>query len=153
MFAFPRVNASTNNPTVSCEFVMTAVGDTTVHIQAPAVGLNDTEYIAGGTSLRQSLSCNDLVVNQGKESKAIIIKSDLDIQIEVTSLNNGGNGDSFLLLPIQPYFTQFVTATYFANNPADSWDAMVIVIPSEPDTTVTFYRYVIFKYVLGQHKI
>ncbi len=122
------------------EFVVTPLGDALVHVQVPAANLDTTDAIAVGTSKRYDLSDYDMEVSEGRETKAVTVKSDVDVKVEVIVMDYKDQAAAFLALPVQPHFTQFVTAAYF--NP-DSWDylyTMVIAVATEPDTTVNFYR-------------
>ena len=120
------------------EFVVTI--DAVVHVVAPAANLNTTDTIAVGTSKRYDLFPYDMEVSEGEESgKAIIVNSDNDVKVEVIVTDDRSQAAAFLALPVQPHFTQFVAAAYFNPGTFES-RPMVIVVATEPDTTVEFYR-------------
>ena len=134
-FAFP----STHRIGEICEFVITSFGDATVHVQAPAADIDQTDTIATGTSKRYILTCDLMQVTQGQETKAVTVHSDVDIKVEVVFIDNLAQSAAFLALPVQPHFTQFVTAAYM-NTIGPDFFAMVLVIATESDKHVTLYR-------------
>ncbi len=117
------------------------MADDSVHVTAAAVDIDWTDQIAEGTSELYSLDCNDIEVTSGVEGKSIIITSDEDVQVE--AIANADYGDSYLVLPVHPASTEFVTAAYFDPGSTESFSTMVIAVASEPDTTVKFYRLVL----------
>ncbi len=119
---------------------MTPLADAVVHVQVPAANLDTTDAIAAGTSKRYDLSDYDMEVTEGLETKAITVKSDVDVKVEVIVVDYVVQAAAFLALPVQPHFTQFVTAAYFDPGSSKSLYTMVIAVATEPGTTVTFYR-------------
>ena len=136
VFAFPDVHFDDYN----CEFVITALADATVHVTAPVVDLNRTDHIAQGTAQLYTFKCDDLEVTSGVENKSIIVTSNVDIQVEVMPLVEYSYGDTFLVLPVHPASTEFITAAYFDPGLFPTLYTLVIVVPSEPNTIVNVYR-------------
>ena len=134
MFAFPYVFYTNQK----CQFVVTALGDANVTVTAPAGGLKTTDLIAQGTSKLYTLNCDDMEVSNGTEAKAVILTSDVDVQMEVVIA--GYRGEGFLSLPVHPESTEFVTAAYFNPGPYDDYYTMIIAVASQPETTVNIYR-------------
>ena len=137
-FVFAFFESNTGGFT--CEFAITAMSDAAAHVTAPAVDLDQTDHIAQGTSQLYSLYCDAVEAISGVEEKSIIIKSNADVQVEVMALVNHGLGDSFLLYPVHPASTEFVTAAYY-DPEYDHHNNMVIAVASEPNTTIIIYRY------------
>ena len=134
VFAFPLTYLNG----AKCEFVITSFGDARVHVQAPAADLDEADLIAGGTSKRYDLPCASIQVTEGKEPKAIIVTSDVEIKIEAAVIDKSAQPATFLVLPVQEDFTEFVTAGFL--NSANVYSATLTVVATESDTQVTFYR-------------
>ena len=133
VFAFP----DTFYQRMECEFTITALtADATVHVTAAVVDLDRTDQIPQGTSKLYTFKCDDIKVNQSVEGKSIIINSDEDVQVEAYA--GRSYGDSFLVLPVQPNTTEYMTGVYF--DPQYGGDALVVAVATEPDTIVNVHR-------------
>ena len=122
-----------------CECIVTPLADAVLHIEAPVAGYDEQVAIAEGTSWRHEFDCDQVVAFEKLETKAIAITSDVEVKVEIIVLDSQDNGDAYLVLPVHEEFTEFVTATYFNPGTRQDWTAAVIVVATQPDTSVSFY--------------